>query len=54
MLDLLLMFYNSEHETSPSTLLDAVTSVLEILNFWRVAGIDGKLTSKSILNFLVD
>ena len=54
MLDLLLMFYNGEHETSPTTLLDCVASVLEILNFWRVAGIDGKLTAKSILNFMVD
>ncbi len=54
MLDLLLMFYNGEHETSPNTLLDSITSVLEILNFWRVAGIDGKLTAKSILNFMVD
>ena len=54
MLDLLLMFYNGEHETSPATLLDSIASVLEILNFWRVAGIDGKLTAKSILNFMVD
>lgn len=54
MLDLLLMFYNGEHETSPATLLDSITSVLEILNFWRIAGIDGKLTAKSILNFMVD
>jgi hypothetical protein len=54
MLDLLLMFYNGEHETSPATFLDLISSVLEILNFWRVAGIDGKLTAKSILNFMVD
>lgn len=45
MLDLLLMFYNNEHDTSPSALLEAVSSVLEILNFWRIAGIDGKLTA---------
>lgn len=54
MLDLLLLFYNGEHETSPTTLLDSVAQVLEILNFWRIAGIDGKLTAKSILNFMVD
>ena len=31
-----------------------MTSVLEILNFWRVAGIEGKLTARKILNFMVD
>jgi hypothetical protein len=55
MLDLLLMFYNGEHESSPATFLDLISSVLEILNFWRVAGVDdSKLTAKSILNFMVD
>jgi len=54
MLDLLLMFYNGEQQNSPATLLDSIALVLEILNFWRIAGIEGKLTAKSILNFMVD
>lgn len=35
MLDLMLMFYNGEHETQPATLVDHLTQVFNILHFWK-------------------
>ena len=56
LMELLLSFYNGDFESQPATLLDNLTGVFEILNFWRLHGkSDGEeFTAKNMLNFFVD
>jgi hypothetical protein len=55
-MELLISFYNGDYESQPATLLDNLTGVLEILNFWRLHGKNHgeEFNSKNLLNFFVD
>jgi hypothetical protein len=55
MLEVLLMFYNGDYETYPSTFYGQLMQLFEILNFWRTLHFKGEeLTAKVLLNLLVD
>lgn len=38
LLETILSFYNGDFESNPTALLDNLTGVFEILNFWRTHG----------------
>ena len=59
LLETILSLYNGDYESEPSLLLDNLSGVFEILNFWRLHGKPGdedgtEFTSKTLLNFFVD
>lgn len=56
LIDLVLLFYNGDYLTEPNELIDSLTAVFEILNFWRGHGKAGDydLTPANLMNFMVD
>ncbi len=54
--DLILLFYNGEYLTEPNELIDSLTAVFEILNFWRGHGKLGEndLTPGNLMDFIIE
>lgn len=60
LMDTILSFFNGDYESEPTQLLDNLSGIFEIFNFWRLhgkpaeSGDNIEFTAKNLLNFFVD
>jgi hypothetical protein len=56
LVDLMLSFYNNDYEEQPQQVLTNITTIFEILSFWRIHGKPNgvPLNAKTLVDFFVE